>query len=91
MISLLTSIFYPKSHSKDQKGFKKRRHGSSKKTYLLEQRSLSALGPKNLKYFLKPNELLFLFKGFRILRYQEGIFKEGGKRKAIASLIAQKT
>jgi len=60
-------------------------------TYLLEQRTLGTTGPKNLKYFLKPNELLFLFKGFRILRYREGIFKESGRKKAIASLIAQKT
>jgi len=59
-------------------------------TYLLEQRSLSASGPKNPKYFLKPNELLCLFKGFRILRYREGIFIESGRKKAIASLIAQK-
>lgn len=59
-------------------------------TYLLEQRILGTGGPKHLRYFLKPNELLQLFKGFRILLYREGIFKEGGRRKAIASLIAQK-
>jgi SAM-dependent methyltransferase len=59
-------------------------------TYLLEQRVLSTAGPKNPDYYLKPNELLSLFNGFRILLYQEGIFKEGGKRKAIASLIAEK-
>ena len=60
-------------------------------TYLLEHRNLGTGGPKETKYFLKPNELLRLFDGFRILRYREGIFREGGKRKAIASLIAQKT
>jgi SAM-dependent methyltransferase len=60
-------------------------------TYLLEQRALGTVGPKNPKYFLKSNELLSFFKGFRILRYLEGIFKEGGRKKAIASLIAQKT
>jgi SAM-dependent methyltransferase len=60
-------------------------------TYLLEHRRLHTGGPKNPKYFLKPNEPLYLFKGFRILVYREGIFEEGGKRKAIASLIAQKT
>jgi len=59
-------------------------------TYLLEHRRLHTGGPKNPKYFLKPNEPLRLFKGFRILVYREGIFEEGGKRKAIASLIAQK-
>jgi tellurite methyltransferase len=60
-------------------------------TYVLEHRNLGTGGPKETKYFLKPNELLRLFDGFRILRYREGIFREGGKRKAIASLIAQKT
>jgi tellurite methyltransferase len=60
-------------------------------TYILEHRNLGTGGPKQSKYFLKPNELLRLFNGFRILRYREGIFTEGGKGKAIASLIAQKT
>ena len=59
-------------------------------TYILEHRTLSPAAPKNPKYFLKPNELLNLFKGFRILFYREGVFREGGKKKAIASLIAQK-
>ncbi len=59
-------------------------------TYLLEHRALAAGGPKQAKYFLKPNELLGFFKGFRILFYREGIFREGGRRKAVASLIAQK-
>ena len=60
-------------------------------TYLLEHRTLGTGGPKQAKYFLKPNELLGLFKDFRILFYREGIFKEGGRRKAVASLIAEKT
>jgi SAM-dependent methyltransferase len=59
-------------------------------TYILEHRNLRTGGPKNLRYFLKPNELLKLFREFRILFYREGIFRENGKRKAIASLIAQK-
>ncbi len=59
-------------------------------TYLLEHRRLHTGGPKSPKYFLKPNELLRLFKRLRILFYREGIFEEGGKKKAIASLIAQK-
>jgi len=59
-------------------------------TYTLEHRKLRTKGPKNPKYFLRPNELLRLFKGFQILFYREGVFKEGGRRKAIASLIAQK-
>jgi tellurite methyltransferase len=59
-------------------------------TYTLEQRTLGTGGPTHQKYFLKPNELLRLFKSFRILFYREGIFLERGKRKAIASLIAEK-
>lgn len=59
-------------------------------TYTLEQRTLRTGGPKQARFFLKPNELLQHFKDFRILFYREGIFKEGGRRKAIASLIAEK-
>ncbi len=59
-------------------------------TYILEHRTLGVKGPKQAKYFLKPNEPLSLFKGFRIQFYREGIFTEGGRRKAVASLIAEK-
>jgi tellurite methyltransferase len=75
--------------SKIKKGLKK---GGSVifETYLLEQRILGTGGPKHPRYFLKPNELLHFFRGFTILFYREGIFREGGRKKAIASLIAQK-
>ncbi len=59
-------------------------------TYTLEHRGLAAGGPKQSKYFLKPNELLRFFNTFRILHYREGIFREGGRRRATASLIAEK-
>ena len=59
-------------------------------TYILEHRTLGTGGPKQAKYFLEPNELLRLFKDFRIQLYREGIFKEGGRKKAVASLIAEK-
>lgn len=59
-------------------------------TYILEQRNLGTGGPKHPRYFLKHNELLELFRDFRILFYREGIFKEGGRKKAVASLIAEK-
>jgi 2-polyprenyl-3-methyl-5-hydroxy-6-metoxy-1,4-benzoquinol methylase len=59
-------------------------------TYILEHRNISTEGPKDRKYYLKPNELLRLFKDFRIVSYREGIFKEGGRKKAVASLIAEK-
>jgi len=59
-------------------------------TYTAEQKKLGTGGPGQTKYVLKPNELLRLFRGFHILFYREGVFQEGGKRRAIASLIAQK-
>jgi len=59
-------------------------------TYTTDQRDRAAGGPSKTKYLLKPNELLRLFRGFHILFYREGIFREGGKRRAIASLIAKK-
>jgi SAM-dependent methyltransferase len=59
-------------------------------TYLIDQRDLGTGGPRDPKYFLKHNELLRLFEGFRVLVYREGIFEEHGKKRAIASLIAEK-
>lgn len=44
--------------------------------------------PRNPDHLLKHNELLDLFRDFRCLRYREGIFES---RKAIASIIAEKT
>ncbi len=60
-------------------------------TYTLETLLQGLEGPRDAKYLLKANELLDLFRGFRVLFYREGVFREGGKRKAIASLIAEKT
>ncbi len=59
-------------------------------TYLLGQESPAGNGGIDPKYLLKPNELLRLFRDFRVLFYQEGIVGQGGGRKAIATLIAQK-
>jgi SAM-dependent methyltransferase len=59
-------------------------------TYTTEQKKLGTGGPGQTQYLLKPNELLRLFRGFHILFYREGVFQEGGKRRAIASLIARK-
>ncbi len=73
-----------------KKGLKKRGRVIFE-TYLLEHRTLGTGGPRQAKYFLKPNELLRLFKDFTILFYREGIFREGGKKKAVASLIAEKS
>ena len=59
-------------------------------TYTFETLLLGLEGPREAKYLLKSNELLRLFRDFRVLFYREGVFREGGKRKAIASLIAEK-
>ena len=58
-------------------------------TYTAEQKKLGTGGPGQDKYVLKPNELLRLFRGFHVLFYREGVFREGDKRRAIASLIAR--
>jgi tellurite methyltransferase len=59
-------------------------------TYTFETLFRGLEGPREAKYLLKANELLELFRDFRVLFYREGIFREGSRRKAIASLIAQK-
>ena len=59
-------------------------------TYTTEQKKLGTGGPGQTQYVLKPNELLRLFRGFHVLFYREGVFREGSKQRAIASLIAQK-
>jgi tellurite methyltransferase len=55
-------------------------------TFIVEQARFGK--PKNPDHLLKHNELLDLFRDFRCLRYREGLFKN---RKAIASIIAEKT
>jgi SAM-dependent methyltransferase len=59
-------------------------------TYTLETLLLGLEGPREARYLLKANELLDFFRDFRVLFYREGVFREAGRRKAIASLIAQK-
>jgi SAM-dependent methyltransferase len=59
-------------------------------TYTFETLFRGLEGPREAKYLLKANELLDLFRDFRVLFYREGIFREGGRRRAIASLIAEK-
>jgi tellurite methyltransferase len=43
--------------------------------------------PRNPDHLLRHNELLHMFRDFRVLRYREGIIES---KKAIASIIAQK-
>lgn len=58
-------------------------------TYIIDQLEYGpdAPGPKNPDYLLKHNELLDLFRDFRVLYYREG---EIAPNKSVASLIAQK-
>lgn len=57
-------------------------------TYLVDQRVLGH--PRNPTYFLGHNELLELFRGFRIIYYREGRFAEGGNEIYRAGLLGQK-
>ena len=59
-------------------------------TYFADPGGANPGAPQNPRYLLKPNELLHRFREFRVLFYREGIFREGGRKKAIASLIAEK-
>lgn len=57
-------------------------------TYLIDQRVLGH--PSNPAYLLAHNELLELFRDFRVLYYREGKFFEGEKKAYRAGLFAQK-
>lgn len=57
-------------------------------TYLVDQ---AAIGhPKNPDYLLEHNELLELFRGFRVLLYREGKFADGGAASFRAGIFAQR-
>lgn len=55
-------------------------------TYIIDQAQWGE--PKNPDHLLGHNELLDMFRDFRVLRYREGII---GEQKAIASIVAQKS
>jgi tellurite methyltransferase len=57
-------------------------------TYLIDQREIGH--PKNPAYLLGHNELLDLFRDFRVLYYREGKFAHGGSEAYKAGLLAQK-
>jgi len=57
-------------------------------TFLIEQMQWGK--PKNPDFLLRHNELLDLFRDFRVLCYREGIFEDRGDKRAIASLVAEK-
>jgi tellurite methyltransferase len=57
-------------------------------TYLIDQQAVG--DPKNPDYLLAHNELLELFRDFRVLHYREGKFLQSGKDAFLAGLLAQK-
>ena len=57
-------------------------------TYLIDQQAVG--GPKNRDYLLAHNELLELFRDFRVLYYREGQFRPSGSHAFLAGLLAQK-
>lgn len=57
-------------------------------TYLIDQQVLGH--PRNPAYLLGHNELLELFRDFRVLYYREGKFVEEGKGSYRAGLFARK-
>jgi len=57
-------------------------------TYLIDQQALGH--PRNPAYLLAHNELLELFRDFRVLYYREGKFAEEGKESFRAGLFGQK-
>lgn len=57
-------------------------------TFLIDQAQLGK--PKNPDFLLKHNELLDMFRDFRVLYYREGVFEEQGARWTIASILAEK-
>ena len=54
-------------------------------TFIVDQAQFGK--PRNPDYLLSHNELLDIFRDFRVLRYREGIIED---RKAIASILVQK-
>ena len=58
-------------------------------TFLVDQAQWGK--PKNPDYLLKHNELLNMFRDFRCLRYREGLIEAREDRRAIASILAEKT
>lgn len=54
-------------------------------TFIVDQARFGK--PRNPDYLLRRNELLHIFRDFRVLRYREGIL---GRKKAVASILAQK-
>jgi tellurite methyltransferase len=57
-------------------------------TYLIDQRTIGH--PSNPAYLLGHNELLAVFRDFRVLWYREGTFAEDGGASFRAGLLAQK-
>jgi len=57
-------------------------------TYLIDQQAIGH--PKNPAFLLGHNELLDLFRDFRVLWYREGKFSDGGEAAHRAGIFAEK-
>lgn len=57
-------------------------------TFTIDQSDIGP--PTNTDYLLAHNELLSLFSDLYITFYREGIFVEGERKKALASIVARK-
>ncbi|MDT8318793.1 MAG: methyltransferase domain-containing protein [bacterium] len=58
-------------------------------SFTVDQREIGP--PQNGDYLLANNELLSLFDDLYISFYREGIFEDGERKKALASIVARKT
>ena len=54
-------------------------------TFIVDQAQFGR--PRNPDHLLRHNELLHVFRDFRVLRYREGVLEN---KKAVASIVAQK-
>lgn len=57
-------------------------------TFTIDQKEIGP--PRNENYLLAHKELLSLFSDLYLSFYREGIFEEGERKKALASIVAQK-
>ncbi len=57
-------------------------------TFLKRQNDIDR--PRNPEYLLDDGELLDRFRGLELLFYEEGVFCEGGKQRALARFVGRK-
>ncbi len=59
-------------------------------TFLKSQNQMGPCGPKNPDYLLDDGELFERFRSLELLFYEEGIYDEQGKRRAVARYAGRK-